>query len=183
MKSIAFIDGNHTYALAKHLNKGIDFAKLKDLCRPVPFRCNYYASVKPQIKDEHDPLRPLLDWLVYNGFQVTEKMMMGYEDATGGTRYKGSVTADIIVDLMELPPNVEWVTIFSGDGDLVRAVDSIQRRGVGVTVISEVEYCSDQLRRQSDIFKKLSERSLEGIFKPDMPKTEAQQNRRLSLAG
>ena len=51
--------------------------------------------------------------------------------------------------------------LFSGDGDLRRLVEAVQRRGVRVTVISTIRtqpaMIADELRRQADDFIDLAE--------------------------
>ena len=53
------------------------------------------------------------------------------------------------------------MVIFSGDGDLRRLVESVQRRGVRVTVISTIRtqpaMIADDLRRQADAFIDLAD--------------------------
>lgn len=148
-KSIALIDGNNLYANAKASGKIVDFRKLSDNCPDDPIRITYYAAVKPNL--EHEPLRPMLDWMQFNGFQVVEKVMRESEN-DGIVRYRGSVITDMIVDLMEVPERIDHVTIFSGDAELIRAIQSLQRRGITVTAICALEMASDNFRRQVDEF-------------------------------
>jgi uncharacterized LabA/DUF88 family protein len=66
---------------------------------------------------------------------------------------------EISVDMMELAPSVDHIVLFSGDGDFRRLVESVQRRGRRVSVVSSLRtqpaMVSDDLRRQADHFIEL----------------------------
>jgi len=152
-----FIDGANLYAAAKGLNFDIDYKKLLDEFRKrgVLIRAYYYTAI---IEDqEYSPLRPLVDWLDYNGFTMVTKAAKRYtEYATGLTRTKGNMDIEIAVDMMEICGHVDHIVLFSGDGDFRRLVEAVQRKGVRVTVVSTVKsqppMASDDLRRQADTF-------------------------------
>ena len=125
-------------------------------------RAYYYTAI---IEDqEYSPLRPLVDWLDYNGFTMVTKAAKRYTDqATGVARTKGNMDIEIAVDMMEIAPSVNHIVLFSGDGDFRRLVEAVQRKGVRVTVISTMKsqppMISDDLRRQADTFVELQELS------------------------
>jgi uncharacterized LabA/DUF88 family protein len=171
-----FVDGANLYSAAKALAFDIDYKKLLEEFRRrgVLIRAYYYTAI---IEDqEYSPLRPLVDWLDYNGFTMVTKAAKRYtEYATGVTRTKGNMDIEIAVDMMEIAERVDHVVLFSGDGDFRRLVEAVQRKGVRVTVVSTVKsqppMASDDLRRQADTFVELSD--LAGLIgRPARPMNE-----------
>ena len=122
-------------------------------------RAYYYTALLET--EEYSPLRPLVDWLGYNGYSVVTKPAKEFTDATGRRRVKGSVDIEMAVDVLDLTPQLDHVVIFSGDGDLRRLVEAVQRRGVRVTVVSTIRTqpatIADDLRRQADAFIDLAD--------------------------
>jgi uncharacterized LabA/DUF88 family protein len=157
-----FIDGANLYSATKSLNFDIDYKKLLEEFRKrgVLLRAYYYTAL---VEDQdYSPIRPLVDWLDYNGFTVVTKPVKRYtEQSTGIVRTKGNMDIEIAVDVMESAANLDHVVLFSGDGDFRRVVESVQRRGVRVTVVSTVKsqppMASDELRRQADSFVELAD--------------------------
>jgi uncharacterized LabA/DUF88 family protein len=132
-------------------------------------RAYYYTALLET--EEYSPLRPLVDWLGYNGYSVVTKPAKEFTDATGRRRVKGSVDIEMAVDVLDLTPHLDHVVIFSGDGDLRRLVEAVQRRGVQVTVISTIRtqpaMIADDLRRQADAFIDLADLA-EHITRPQV---------------
>jgi uncharacterized LabA/DUF88 family protein len=117
-------------------------------------RAFYYTAV---IEDqEYSSIRPLIDWLDYNGYSVVTKATKEFVDQTGRRKVKGNMDIELAVDAMELAPHIDHMVLFSGDGDFRSLVEAVQRRGVRVTVISTIStqppMVADELRRQADIF-------------------------------
>src|SRR5712664_3926601 len=106
-------------------------------------------------------VRPLLDWLDYNGFTVVTKPTKEFIDANGHRKVKGNMDIELTVDAMELADRVDQIVLFSGDGDFRSLVEAVQRRGVRVTVVSTISsqppMIADELRRQADVFTDLVE--------------------------
>ena len=156
-----FIDGANLYAATKALGFDIDFRRLLDEFgrRGVMVRASYYTAVLED--QEYSPLRPLVDWLDYNGFSVVTKPAKRFTDANGAVRTKGNMDIEIAVDMMELAPHLDHMVLFSGDGDFRCLIESVQRRGVRVTVVSTVKsqppLVADELRRQADAFVDLND--------------------------
>ncbi len=156
-----FIDGAHLYAASRTLGFDVDYKNLLAYFRQRSYliRAYYYTALLET--EEYSPLRPLVDWLGYNGYSVVTKPAKEFTDATGRRRVKGSVDIEMAVDVLDLTPHLDHVVIFSGDGDLRRLVEAVQRRGVRVTVISTIRtqpaMIADELRRQADAFLDLSE--------------------------
>jgi uncharacterized LabA/DUF88 family protein len=152
-----FIDGANLYSASKSLNFDIDYRKLLDEFRKrgVLMRAYYYTAI---VEDqEYSPIRPLVDWLDYNGFAVVTKSVRRYtEPGNGATRIKGDMDIEIAVDMMELCDKVDHMVLFSGDGDFRSLVEAVQRKGVRVSVVSTVStqpaMVADELRRQADEF-------------------------------
>ncbi|MDO8533744.1 MAG: NYN domain-containing protein [Xanthobacteraceae bacterium] len=160
-KTAVFIDGANLYATTKGLGFDIDYKKLlKEFqSRGNLLRAFYYTAL---IEDqEYSSIRPLLDWLDYNGYTVITKPAKEFTDSTGRRKVKGNMDIELAVDAMELAAHVDHIVLFSGDGDFRPLVESIQRRGVRVTVVSTIvtqpPMVADELRRQADIFLDLAE--------------------------
>ena len=156
-----FIDGVNTYAAARALGFDIDYKRLlKEFqSRGTLVRAFYYTSI---IGDqEFSSLRPLIDWLDYNGFTVVTKPAKELDDGGGRRRFKRSMRVELAVDAMDLARHVDRIVLFSGDGDLSPLVQAVQRRGVHVTVVSTIAsqppMIADDLRRQADAFTDLVE--------------------------
>jgi uncharacterized LabA/DUF88 family protein len=156
-----FIDGANLHATAKALGFDIDYRRLlKEFQgRGTLVRATYYTTV---IEDqEFSSIRPLIDWLDYNGYTVVTKATKEYFDANGRRKIKGSMDVELAVDAMELARHVDQIVLFSGDGDFRPLVEAVQRRGVRVTVVSTLAsqppMIADDLRRQADVFTDLVE--------------------------
>jgi uncharacterized LabA/DUF88 family protein len=156
-----FIDGYNLQATARTLGFDIDYRRLlKEFGgRGTLLRAFFYISI---IEDqEHSSIRPLIDWLDYNGFTVVTKAAREFTDATGRRKVKGNMDIELAIDAMELAGRVDEIVLFSGDGDFRSLVEAIQRHGVRVTVVSTISSQSpmiaDELRRQADAFIDLAE--------------------------
>lgn len=157
-----FIDGANLYSAAKALGFDIDYRKMLDEFRRrgVLVRAFYYTAL---VNDDQDysPVRPLVDWLDYNGFRVVTKPARDYVDAQGRKRWRGDMGVEIAVDMMEAADHADHLVLFSGDGDFRRVVEAVQRKGSRVTVVSTVKsqppMAADDLRRQADDFIELAE--------------------------
>ena len=156
-----FIDGANLYSTAKALNADLDFSKLVEMYRAtaVLVRAYYYTAVIEG--EEFSPIKPLVDWLDYNGFTVVTKPVKRFTDAQGHTRTKGNMDIEIAVDMLEFAAHVDHIVLFSGDGDFRRLVEAVQAKGVRVTVVSTVKtqppQIADELRRQADVFVDLND--------------------------
>ena len=156
-----FIDGANLYAASRTLGFDVDYKNLLAHFRRQGYlvRAYYYTALLET--DEYSPLRPLVDWLGYNGYSVVTKPAKEFTDATGRRRVKGSVDIEMAVDVLELAPHLQHVVLFSGDGDLRRLVEAVQRRGLRVTVVSTIRtqpaMIADELRRQADVFLDLAD--------------------------
>ena len=160
-KIALFIDGANLYATAKTLGFDIDYKRLlKEFqSRGTLVRAFYYTAI---IEDqEYSSIRPLIDWLDYNGYTVVTKAMKEYVDANGRRKIKGSMDIELAVDAMQLADHIDQMVLFSGDGDFRPLVAAIQRRGVRVTVVSTISsqppMIADELRRQADVFIDVAE--------------------------
>jgi uncharacterized LabA/DUF88 family protein len=168
-----FIDGANLHAAARALGFDIDYKRLlkyfQDQCRLI--RAFYYTAL---IEDqEYSPLRPLVDWLDYNGFTMVTKPTKEFTDAMGRRKIKGNMDIELAIDVLDMSAHLDHVVLFSGDGDFRRLVEAVQRRGVRVSVVSTVRsqppMVADELRRQADVFVELSDLSAE-IARQHTPK-------------
>ncbi len=154
-----FIDGSNLYASARTLGFDIDYKRLLELfaAKGRLIRAFYYTAL---VEDqEYSPIRPLVDWLDYNGFTMVTKPTKEFTDAMGRRKIKGNMDIELAIDVMEMAQYLDHVVLFSGDGDFRRLVEAIQRKGVRVSVVSTVRsqppMVADELRRQADTFVEL----------------------------
>ena len=156
-----FIDGSNLYAAAKALSFDIDYKLLRQefMQRGKLLRAFYYTALLEN--DDYSPIRPLVDWLHYNGFTMVTKPAKEFTDSSGRRKVKGNMDIELAVDAMEIAPRVDHIVLFSGDGDFRPLVESLQRQGVRVSVVSTIRtsppMIADELRRQSDNFIELDE--------------------------
>jgi len=156
-----FIDGSNLYAASKSLGFDIDFKLLRSefMRRGKLLRAFYYTALLEN--EEYSPIRPLVDWLHYNGFSMVTKAASEYTDSIGRRKIKGNMDIELAVDALELAPRIDHAVIFSGDGDFRPLVASLQRQGVRVSVVSTLRsqppMISDELRRQADNFIELED--------------------------
>ena len=181
-KIALFIDGANLYATTKSLGFDIDYKRLlrEFRSRGYLMRAFYYTAV---IEDqEYSSIRPLIDWLDYNGYTVVTKATKEFVDQTGRRKVKGNMDIELAVDAMELAEHIDQMVLFSGDGDFRSLVEAVQRRGVRVVVVSTVAtqppMVADELRRQADEFVDIIE--LQGKIGRDQaerPDRPARDNR------
>ena len=163
-KVAIFIDGANLYATARALGFDIDYKRLQGFfsSRCHLLRSFYYTAL---VEDqEYSPIRPLVDWLDYNGYTMVTKPTKEFTDATGRRKIKGNMDIELAIDVMEMAAYVDHIVLFTGDGDFRRLVEAVQRKGVRVTVVSTLRsqpsMIADELRRQADVFVDLD--SLKG---------------------
>src|ERR1700675_186227 len=157
-----FIDGANLYATVKALGFDIDYKRLLREFRSwgTLVRAYYYTAI---IEDqEYSSIRPLIDWLDYNGYTVvTKTATREFIDATGRRKVKGNMDVELAVHAMELAEHIDHLVLFSGDGDFRPLAEAVQRRGVRVTVVSTIAsqppMVADELRRQADDFIDITE--------------------------
>jgi len=156
-----FIDGANLYQAARALGYDVDYKRLLETfassCRLL--RAYYYTALLDE--QEYSPIRPLVDWLDYNGYTMVTKPLKEFTQSTGRRKYKGNMDVDITVDVMEMSQYVDHIFLVSGDGDFRRLVEAVQRRGVRVSVVSTIKtqppMIADDLRRQADFFVDLAD--------------------------
>ena len=156
-----FIDGANLYSAARSLGFDIDYKRLLAVFgqRGYLLRAYYYTALAED--QEFSTLRPLIDWLDYNGYAVVTKPLKEFYDQSGRRKVKGNMDIELVIDAMEIADKVDHIVIFSGDGDFRRLVDALQRKGKKVSVVSTLQtqppMIADDLRRQSDHFIELAE--------------------------
>lgn len=155
-KVALFIDGANLYAASKALGIDIDYRRLLTEFQSKSYlvRAYYYTAL---IEDqEYSSIRPLIDWLDYNGYRVVTKPAKEFTDSAGRRKVKGNMDIELTVDALEMSQHFDHMFLFSGDGDFTALVAAIQRRGKKVTVVStlasQTPMISDDLRRQADYF-------------------------------
>ena len=156
-----FVDGANLYSAARALGFDIDYRKLLELFSSQGrlVRAFYYTALVDDL--EYSPLRPLVDWLDYNGYTLVTKRAKEFVDAAGGRKIKGDMDIEIAVDMLAMAGKVDHAVLFSGDGDFRRLVEAVQREAVRVSVVSTLRsrppMVADELRRQADAFIELQD--------------------------
>lgn len=169
-RTALFIDGANLYSASRNLGFDVDYRDLLKHFRSKTnlVRAYYYSALLDT--EEYSPLRPLTDWLAYNGYTLVTKTAREFTDANGRRRVKGNMDVELAVDMLELAPRLDHAVLFSGDSDFRRLVEAVQRQGVRVTVISTVRtsppMVSDELRRQADQFLELADIAPEFTRRP-----------------
>lgn len=160
-KIALFIDGANLHAAVKSLEVDIDYKKLLLHFEKQGslLRAFYYTAL---VEDQdNSPLRPLVDWLAYNGYTMVTKPAKESTDANGHRKIKGNMDVEIAVDMMEMAAHVDQMVLFSGDGDFRRLVEAVQYKGVRASVVSTIKsrppMIADELRRQADEFIELAD--------------------------
>ena len=156
-----FIDGANLYSATRALNFDIDYRKLLDEFRNHGrlVRAYYYTAL---VEDQDfSPIRPLVDWLDYNGYTLVTKPAKEYTDASGRRRFKGDMDVELAVDLLQSAAFIDHAFLFSGDGDFLAAIEAVQRKGMRVSVVSTIKsnppMVSDDVRRTADNFVDLAD--------------------------
>ena len=155
-KLALFIDGSNLFAAARALDFDIDYRKLLQWSANQGrlVRALYYTALIEN--EEYSPIRPLVDWLDYNGYTMVTKAAKEFVDAQGRRKVKGNMDIELAIDMMEMADHVDHIMLFSGDGDFRRLIEAVQRKGVRVTVVSTIKssppMVADELRRQADHF-------------------------------
>lgn len=184
-KIALFIDGANLYATAKSLGFDIDYKKLlrEFQSRGYLLRAFYYTAV---IEDqEYSSIRPLIDWLDYNGYSVVTKATKEFVDQTGRRKVKGNMDIELAVDAMRLADTLDHIVLFSGDGDFRGLVAALQQKGKRVSVVSTLQtqpaMVADELRRQADQFIDLAD--LEQLIGRDASARVSRESRSSSGRG
>lgn len=160
-RTALFIDGANLYSASRHLGFDVDYRDMLQYFRSRTnvVRAYYYSALLDS--EEYSPLRPLTDWLAYNGYALVTKTAREFTDSAGRRRFKGNMDVELAVDMLELAPRLDHAILFSGDSDFRRLVEAVQRQGVRVTVVSSVRtvppMAADELRRQADQFVELAD--------------------------
>jgi uncharacterized LabA/DUF88 family protein len=160
-KTALFIDGPNFYFSARALGLDVDFKRLlaEFERRGSLLRAYYYTTVVENA--EFATVKPLIDWLEYNGYTVVTKPAKEFDDGEGRRKFKRNIAIELAVDALEVVARVDHIFLFSGDGDYRKLIEALQRRGVRVTVVSSVQtnpsMIAEELRRQADAFLDLAD--------------------------
>ncbi len=176
-----FIDGANLYSSSRNLGFDVDYRSLLQFFRRQAdvVRAYYYSAMLDS--EEYSPLRPLTDWLAYNGYTLVTKAAREFTDASGRRRVKGNMDVEIAVDMLELAARMDHAVLFSGDADFRRLIEAVQRQGVRVSVVSSLRtnpaMVGDELRRQADEFIELADIAPEFTRRPSEQRPRAMQSR------
>ncbi len=157
-KTALFIDGANLYKTTKLLEFDIDYKRLLSLSQDLSklVRAYYFTSIHEDREQDYSPLRPLVDWLDYNGYTMITKATKDYTDAQGNKRHRGAIEIEMTVEMLTLAPHLDHIIMFTGNGDFCRAIAAVQAMATRVTVVSTIKssppMASDDLRRCTDRF-------------------------------
>ncbi|MEO1656158.1 MAG: NYN domain-containing protein [Pseudomonadota bacterium] len=162
-KTAVFIDGANLYKTAKTLGFDIDYrsllSRLKRETRLV--RALYYTAMQEDKDADYSPLRPLVDWLDYNGFTMVTKPAREFVGQDGRKRYRGTTDIELAVDMVLMASKLDCIVLFTGNGDFKHAIARAQDQGCRVVCVSTMKsqppLASDEVRRQADLFVDLTE--------------------------
>ncbi|HWA81532.1 MAG TPA: NYN domain-containing protein [Acetobacteraceae bacterium] len=174
-RTVLFVDGANLYSASRNLGFDVDYRNLLDFFRRKVhvLRAYYYSALLET--EEYSPLKPLTDWLAYNGYTLVTKPAKEFTDAAGRRRVKGNMDIELAIDMLELAPKIDHAVLFSGDADFRRLVEAVQRRGVRVSVVSTIRtsppMVADDLRRQADQFIDLADIAPEFTRRQTEPRT------------
>lgn len=160
-KILVFVDGANLYSAARGLGFDVDYRRFLEEFRKKGYllRAVYYTALPED--QEYSSIRPLIDWLDYNGYKVVTKPMKEFTDAQGRRRFKGNMDIEMTVDALEMAAHIDHFVLVSGDGDFRYLVEALQRRGKKVSVMSTMKsqppMIADDLRRQADHFIDLAD--------------------------
>ena len=180
-RTALFIDGTNLYSASRNLGFDVDYRNMLEFFRAKTnvIRAYYYSAVLET--EDYSPLKPLTDWLAYNGYTLITKPAREFTDAAGRRRVKGNMDVELAVDMLELAPKLDHVVLFSGDSDFRRLVEAVQRKGVRVSVVSTVRssppMVGDELRRQADQFIELAD------IAPGFPRRQTEPRSRPARTG
>lgn len=168
---VLLIDGPSLHMTARALGFEVDYKELLSVFQKKGklLRALYYTTILEQ--QDFTAVRPLVDWLEYNGYTLITKPAKEFTDAAGRRRVKGDMDVELAVHAMQMADTVDHIVIFTGDGDFRCLVEALQQRGKRVSVISTLEtqpaMVADELRRQADQFIDLA--SLESLISRKNP--------------
>jgi uncharacterized LabA/DUF88 family protein len=155
-RTALFIDGANLYQTARALGFDIDYRRLLELFANESrlVRAFYYTAL---VEDqEYSPIRPLVDWLDYNGYTMVTKPTKEFTDSSGRRKTKGNMDIELAIDMLEISNYLDHVVLFSGDGDFRRLIEAVQRKAVRTTIVSTIRtsppMIADELRRAADTF-------------------------------
>lgn len=150
-----FIDGENIHYSAKHLNMRLDYLKL---CRKLAgtrrlVRSYFYTAISNQSEGKID----FINFLKLNGFTVVTKEIKSYNDGDLSSRsVRSSLDMEMVIDTLEMLPNLDTVILCTGDGDFASLVGAVGRRGVHVEVCALREMTSTDLIAASDVYTDLA---------------------------
>lgn len=157
-KMAAFIDGAYLYTISRNLDFDIDYKKLLGWMheRSHLVRANYYTLLFED--QDYSPVKPLVDWLDYNGFTMVTKTA---REESGSRRRRSSIDVDLAVDAMDLADHIDHVLLFVGDSDYRKLIEVLRSKGVRVSVFGTIRTGSplvaDELRRMADFFYEMED--------------------------
>lgn len=155
--AVMLVDGSNIYATAKALGFQMNYKSVIDSWEGEVLKAFYFTAL---IEEQENFVKPLVDWLTYNGWTTITKAASEWMDpVTQKKKVKGNMDIEIatIAFEMALTGCVTDIVLFTGDGDFRFLVEALQRRfGIRITIVSSIRtrppMCADVLRRQADAF-------------------------------
>lgn len=166
-RTALFIDGPGLYRTVKGLDFEMDFKKTLDYFKNNSrlVQARYLTSVRESppggSEKDYNPIKPVIDYLKYNGWSVFVKKCFILVDAAGANKVIGdSILVQLTVDVLTMLDRLDHVVLFAHDRDLVPLSEAIRRVGVRLTVVGSRKaspIISDDLREGADQFVELAE--------------------------
>lgn len=171
--ALFLIDGSNLHASVRQLGYSVDYKKLLDMYEGTVHKAYYFTALPPVTEDS--TLRPMIDFIEFNGYTVIQKEWKEFQQTQRFTctscnepnelhsqKTKGNMDIEIAVIALENAPFITELFIFTGDGDFRFLIEAMQRQyGIHVTVVSTIKtrpmMCADALRRQADAFIDLAD--------------------------
>ena len=129
-----FIDGANLHHTAKALGFEVDFKRLL-----VEFgkhgrisRAYFYTAISDAA--DFSSIRPLVNWLDYNGYTVRTKPIKEFDDGEDRRKFNRNIGVELAVDMLDIARYVDHIFLFSADGDLRCLAEAVQRLGAQLTV-------------------------------------------------
>jgi uncharacterized LabA/DUF88 family protein len=168
-RTAIFIDGAETIATCEALGFNIDFRRLRQLFQSKSrLQLAAFYTLRSNSSEETAD-KSLAGWLSYNGYAVFTKPARD----VGGVVQSGmanSIAVDLAVDALSHSSRLDHIILFSPLADFRYLVESLQKEGLNVTVVSSRKAgensVSDELTRQSDQFIELADIESEISLEP-----------------
>lgn len=171
--TVLIVDGMTAYAATRMLRYELDFSMMRDYFETrSDLLYAMYVNFIAEETDEHgvhNPVRPLVDYLMQNGWRTWVRPAQETLDAAGRRRFRHGIAGAVPVEMMQAAMNgVRHIVLVGGDLNYVRAVEAVQALGCKVTVVStrltSPPMVAVELRFAADHFVDLGSPNVKSLF-------------------